>query len=201
MKIKAMAMMAGLAGMVAQAHENGSAEERTVTLCMDRGTDVLLVVQAQTIARKMFASIGVKVEWRTKNHTCATDRTGAIVISLVDDGPSNHYPGALAFALPYEGTHIQVFYDRIRHAVAPQIVPCLLAHVLVHEITHILQGINRHSESGVMKAHWEPEDHVAMSWKPLGFTEEDVKLIYRGLEERSSPLVAVNPTPASVPAQ
>jgi hypothetical protein len=34
----------------------------------------------------------------------------------------------------------------------------VLAHVLVHEITHILQGIDRHSESGVMKS---PGDYVS----------------------------------------
>jgi hypothetical protein len=37
-------------------------------------------------------------------------------------------------------------------------VPIILGHVLVHEITYILQGICRHSESRIMKARWELRD-------------------------------------------
>jgi hypothetical protein len=51
--------------------------------------------------------------------------------------------------------------------------------VLVHEITHILQGVDRHSESGIMKAQWTIDDYRAMASKPLSFTPLDVKLIQR----------------------
>ena len=55
---------------------------------------------------------------------------------------------------------------------------------MVHEITHILQGISRHSDSGVMKANWSGEDFQQMRYKPLPFTEQDVVLIHRGLKMR-----------------
>jgi hypothetical protein len=71
-----------------------------------------------------------------------------------------------------------VFYDRIKQKPAPGE---LLAHVMVHEITHILQGISRHSDSGVMKANWSGEDFQRMRYKVLPFAEEDVVLIHRGL--------------------
>jgi hypothetical protein len=61
-----------------------------------------------------------------------------------------------------------------------------LAHVLAHEITHILQGVSRHSESGVMKATWDQRDFEKMAWKPLTFTERDVMLIHFGLEARAA---------------
>jgi hypothetical protein len=77
-------------------------------------------------------------------------------------------------------------------------VPCLLAHVLVHEITHLLEGIDRHSESGVMKAHWSSDDTLEMAWKPLAFTEEDKYLIHRGLKLRAAELAAVDPTAGMV---
>ena len=67
----------------------------------------------------------------------------------------------------------------------PQL-PIVLGHVLVHEITHILQGIQRHSASGVMKAYWDREDCGQMTWKPLRFEPEDVDLIYVGLARRAS---------------
>ena len=57
----------------------------------------------------------------------------------------------LAYALPFEGTHIVVFYDRVEECVRADLFPTLLAYVLVHEITHILQEITRHSATGIMK--------------------------------------------------
>jgi hypothetical protein len=55
---------------------------------------------------------------------------------------------------------------------------------MVHEITHVLQGIARHSDSGVMKANWSGEEFQRMRYKSLPFTEEDVVLTHRGLEVR-----------------
>jgi hypothetical protein len=64
--------------------------------------------------------------------------------------------------------------------------PCILQHVLVHEITHILEGVARHSETGVMKAKWTLGDFYDMQTKTLPFASEDVDLIYRGLAQRRS---------------
>ena len=104
---------------------------------------------------------------------------------MVTDCDLKAGPGALAFAKVYEGVHITVFWNRIERQprFAPPVV--VLAHVLVHEITHILQGVNRHSESGVMKSRWTAEDHRAMASKPLPFTPLDVELIQHGLDSRS----------------
>src|SRR5580698_9505171 len=56
----------------------------------------------------------------------------------------------LAYALPYEGTHIVIFYDRAQAAMPdPEGVAQLLAHVLAHEVTHVLEGVSRHSAEGV----------------------------------------------------
>jgi hypothetical protein len=109
----------------------------------------------------------------------------AIVIRLAEQTPADYLPGVLAFARVYEGVHITVFWDRIERQprFAPPVV--VLAHVLVHEITHILQTVNRHSESGVMKSRWTAEDHREMASKPLQFTPLDVELIQHGLDSRS----------------
>jgi hypothetical protein len=129
----------------------------------------------------MFAAIGVKLDWRCSK----SGSQEAIVISLATRAPENRKPGELAYALPYEGTHIVIFHDRVSK-MAPNQVPSVLAHVLVHEVTHILQGIPRHSESGVMKAQWDSNDFAQMTWKPLPFTDEDVDLIQRGLDAREA---------------
>jgi hypothetical protein len=75
--------------------------------------------------------------------------------------PSEH-SGALAFALPYRGTAV-------------------LAHVMAHEITHLLEAVSWHSETGVMKARWDADDFIRMAITPLSFEPEDIDLIQRGL--------------------
>ena len=79
----------------------------------------------------------------------------------------------LCTAVP--GTVI-VFIDRMqrlqRHGANR-----VMAHVLVHEITHIIQRIGRHSHTGIMKASWNDQDYFEMASKPLSFGQEDVALI------------------------
>jgi hypothetical protein len=162
-------------------------EQRKVTVCMDT-TPTSEVVRAQAEASQMFAAIGVKLDWSCRK----SGLQQAIVISLAAHAPENRKAGELAYALPYEGTHIVILYDRVRK-MQPNQVPAVLAHVLVHEVTHILQGFPRHSESGVMKANWDSSDFSQMTWQPLPFTTADVDLIQRGLDAREArSLVAGN---------
>jgi len=177
MKITAMTTLAVLAGVAAQAGEPDQTAERRVTVCMDTAIAFGVAPQAQIIASRMFSGIGVTIDWRRR---CPAD---GILISLSDHTPANRLPGALAYALPFEGRHIVVFYDRVQR-VGQARTRGLLAHVLVHEITHILQGVDRHSAQGVMKAQWDDNDYSAMAWKPLPFSPIDVELINRGLATR-----------------
>jgi hypothetical protein len=158
----------------------GGEPQRKVTVCMET-TPTSEVVRAQAEASGMFAAIGVKLEWRCPK----SGLQEAIVTSLAARAPENRKPGELAYALPYEGTHIVIFYDRVSK-MAPNQVHAVLAHVLVHEVTHILQGLPRHSESGVMKAQWDSSDFSQMTWQPLPFTAADVDLIQRGLNARDA---------------
>jgi hypothetical protein len=54
-------------------------------------------------------------------------------------------------------------------------------YVLVQEITHVLQGIKRHSDEGIVKAHWDAYDYYRMQSKDLDFTQTDLNLIRLGL--------------------
>ena len=81
---------------------------------------------------------------------------------------------------------------RTKHA------PLLLSYVLVHEITHILQGIDGHSWVGIMKARWDDDDLFEMNRERLQFTPQDVSLIYRGLECRAAGLIANKLSPAGL---
>ena len=179
MKVMAIVAMAAVAGITARAARNV-----TVYLDNDLHTGGVMY-QAQGRVAKAFAEVGVRIEWHSgRPPGTQPEREPAIVVRLAEDTPADYRPGALAFAKVYEGVHITVFWDRIESQcrLVPPVV--LLAHVLVHEITHILQGVDRHSESGVMKSRWTAQDQRAMASKPLPFTPLDVELIQRALDSR-----------------
>ncbi len=185
MKRTALGAMAAVMGITAWAGSLGPKAERKVTVCFDEGGTSEVTQRAEMIASKMFRNIGVKLEWHSAGRFCDAQRDQVISVRLSNHTPHNLLPGALAYALPYEGVHIEVFYDRMTNA-GNDLLPHILAHVLVHEITHIAQGVNIHSASGIMKAHWEEDDYLHMNTKPLAFTEADVIGIYQGLDARAS---------------
>jgi hypothetical protein len=178
--------LAAIMAVVAIAAANAQAKvetRREITVYMRDNADVSAgtSTQAQIIASGIFSSIGVKIHWRA-GRPSPTD-TDAIAIELAANTPAAEKPGALAYALPYEGVHIRIFWDRIENDVTPSQV---LAYVMVHEITHILQGVARHSSEGIMKATWTRDDKFAMRSGRLHFTQDDVDLIYSGMDVRSA---------------
>jgi hypothetical protein len=179
MKLTALWAMAVLAGTNLSA-KDARAFAHTVQICAGKTIDLRTFWRAQGIAAQMFAGIGIKVQWLDPSRCPA----GAIRVGLSDHTPPTMQPGALAYALPYEGTRVVIFFDRVTGIADPGLVPVLLGHVLVHEVTHILEGAAGHSSEGVMKAYWTPDDYRQMFWKRLPFAQEDVDLIYRGLEKR-----------------
>ena len=176
MKLSAVVTIAAIAGGSAWA-------DQTVTARMAPGLDVRARNVAQHLASEIFASAGVQLAWPRDCRSCPD---ADILVSLSFHTAADQHPDAMAYALPYEGAHIVVFYDRVQQKVEPARAPILLAYVLVHEITHILQGTMHHSESGIMKAHWDSGDVFEMGRKPLGFADEDVGLIRLGLDWRRS---------------
>ena len=182
MKIAAVTLMAA---MVGGAVEPGPAQQK-VTLYLRDNAAVRLEVLAPALdlANRMFATIGIRLDW-CNGEPPQTQPALPIFIELATDTPANLLPGALGYAMPYEGVHIKVFYDRIQSEVVPSSRAVLLAHVLVHEIAHILQGTDRHSDSGVMKAFWTARDHLQMRVEALPFTPEDETLIHLGLASRA----------------
>lgn len=181
MKILGAIAMAAITAASACAGETAGAPQRKVIVCSTTGTD-FTIPRAQSIVAAMFAGIRVGIEWKTER-ACPPD---AIRISFSYNTDPDLSPQALAYALPYDGTHIVVFYDRVRKHCQPIRLSGVLAHVMAHEITHILQGVNRHSESGVMKAAWTLEDFNEMAFRPLPFTAFDVRLIDDGLDKRQA---------------
>lgn len=91
--------------------------------------------------------------------------------------PAQVSPNAFAFATPYTGGNVTVFYNRVQRAAGWTDTSVLLAYVMVHEIAHVLERSDHHSSFGVMKAEWTNMDYLEMANRSLGFAEEDVRLL------------------------
>jgi len=157
----------------------------------------VILETAKYNAAKMFRAAGVEVRW-----VASFDKTPAtglrIVVDVLQHAPSGlRFEGALATAYPFHGGRIEIFFDRLFALGAPPL-PSLLAHVLVHETTHVLQGFDRHSETGIMKAVWTAADYRAMKWRPLPFTPDDVEFIHGGIARLAKKQQSTAPTTSAV---
>ena len=171
------------------AETNAQMAKRIVTVCTtDRPGQV--TDQARLVASQIFRGIGVKLVWHIDARFCEAHPDQAIVVSYSRNTPKELRPGTFAMALPYEGTHIEIFSDRVG-AVGGGVREDLLGHVLAHEITHMLQGSARHSDSGLMKAHWDRAELAQMKVRHFSFTDLDALLIYNGLAARDAAGAAV----------
>ena len=170
-----------LAGIIAAAEP---VRPVIVHLIDNAGVPMERIQPASAIVMEIFKGIGVKIEWRLYRPTDGS----AIEITLRDSTPHDLMPRAMAYAYPYEGVRIVVFYDRILRRGAPTHV---LAHVMAHEIGHVLEGSDGHSGDGIMKASWSADDYGAMRLGQLVFAPSDAELIRKGVAARAQkPMMA-----------
>jgi hypothetical protein len=142
--------------------------------------------QAEQMAGVMFADIGVRIVWQEPR---AKEQAAVVILQLkITDRPSSEFKHDLAYALAYPyadaAKPITIRWDRVdeRCRYAPVLAFALLAHVMVHEITHVLEGTDSHSATGVMKAQFVSSDYRDMIYKPLPFTSYEVTQVQLGLD-------------------
>lgn len=183
-------VFAALTGGVVQARKSDGAPDVKVFLNVDEPQSATLIRRAAAIADSMFAPIGVRLQWATgRIELCSTPQHKQPVVirlQIVGLDQEDHPLDTVAYSLPFATgvRSITVVYDRLEPTIHawPELGPSLLAHVFVHEITHVLQRSDAHAETGVMKARWTQSDYVEMSRGPLPFTPQDVELIRQGLD-------------------
>jgi hypothetical protein len=128
-------------------------------------------------ASRIFAAIGVRLRWKMQNPVNPDDGV-AIQVRFTTETPG--HTGALAFANPFDPVPVvTVLYDRILFATdrAPKVRTALLAHVLAHEIGHLLMRTDGHSPTGLMKAHWSAADCTRIAHRPFTFLPADADMI------------------------
>jgi hypothetical protein len=187
--MKAWAVWAALlVASGARAGDSAPPPKLTLMVCLDPNGKAASIDPGRAAATGIFKRAGIHLDWRTSEKPCLAG--GGIVVTVSFATPSEDHRGALAYALPYERTHIILLYDRILDAVSRPRVPSLMGYVLAHEIGHMLQGVARHSTAGIMKAHWNYLDYADMELGRLEFTVEDTALIRDGLKRFSRPVSA-----------
>jgi len=159
-----------------------------------------VLLPAEVMATRMFADIGVRVQWAScrahrrsepDSDSCPLKRPKEIVVRMASRRAGSASSDVFAAALPYasDGIRVTVFYAELREAFCarPRLESAVLAHVLVHEITHVLQGLARHSPTGVMRARWNAADYSNLEKRPMQFAGDDAELIQLGLRRTQSP--------------
>jgi hypothetical protein len=158
-----------------------------------QGTDVTLWMMGEGIlsnpvrwaatdeATRIFAAIGVQLKWKAHNSVDPNDGM-AIQVRFIANMPG--HPGAMAFANPFDPVPaVTVMWDRILLLTdqCPELRTALLAHVLAHEIGHVLMKTDAHSAAGLMKAHWSGLDYGRIVHRRLTFLPDHADMIRRGL--------------------
>jgi hypothetical protein len=172
----------------ASAKEPSAQNWYRVNVHMSTTVAIPFLGESQAAAATILGTIGVKLTWtrdpQASNGALACEgesTTRNIAVEIVPHAPAKSSDAAVAIAFPYaeDGVRIVIFYDRvvILRDQAPQMK--ILGYVLAHEIGHVLQGIARHSQTGVMSAHWTENDFKQMSRGTLTFTPEDTQSIRR----------------------
>jgi hypothetical protein len=175
------ATIAALAIALVTASLQASPQKTKVDVCIRPVDDSPVLERAQIVASLIYAKVGIQIDWR-KGRACPP---GAIDIELTENRPPTFLPGALAHAMIYEGTHVEVFLDRMYRVALGQ-KHTLLGHVFAHEISHMLQRTEEHADQGLMKSHWTYADYTSMQIAPLTFTAGTIARIHAGAVQRST---------------
>lgn len=173
-------------GISASAQHSVEGRTATVKVYVIRNVDDrnLNIFWAQQIASHIFAEAGIHIKWQF-GEPKRREQHMPIIVDLSSDTPDTLAPGSLAYAQVFEGVHIRVFWDRVQNTVsgASPLNTFLLAHVMAHEIAHMIEGMDRHSETGLMKARWSKKEIEEMCFRPLSLAPEDVELIHNSRPE------------------
>ncbi len=140
---------------------------------------------AQTRASQLLAEAGIRLKWRSGKIREGEEAAHVIPLKFVMEAPENLSKRELVLAeTTFSGTGgaIAMFDDRITFWLSfclPADRWKVLGHILAHEIVHVLEGIPRHSETGLMKACWTAQDLRSITGAGMGMAGEDQRLLRR----------------------
>lgn len=165
------------------------------------------ILKAEALARKVFHKAGVETNWVH----CPTERVeegrfpwcrkpiseSEVILHIIPESMESRRLSeeAFGYALHASGgapaQHAWIFFHRVEQAAKKSQRTAratsqwvLLAHVVAHEIGHLLLGPDSHSGRGIMRARWRQEDLQEMEIGQMVFTAGQAKLIRSRLESQ-----------------
>jgi hypothetical protein len=158
-----------------------------VQLLNPSGAPSAIVRQAQEEVTRVYAGIGVPIEWSAKSVT-TSDRTTAIRLVLLpyetgDLRRSERQVLGAAMRTSDGNAIAYVFYRRVqaeanRYQVS---IGSVLACAIAHELGHLLMPDAAHAASGLMRAGWSRDDFNRADQGQLRFLPDEVARIRAGL--------------------
>ena len=185
--VKGLAAMLFCSATLAHAQETGSALHGSVEVKVRvyNVAKVSLRVRdaAMAVATHALSSV-VHLAWRDDAGAGAR-HPGEFVLRLIRSNEST--PAPLQFPLGEAaiddsigvGEFATISVDRVEKMARSSHTDTavLLGRAIAHELGHLLLGTNHHSESGLMRAHWRPEDLRRNRSEDWVLTKESVEAI------------------------
>jgi len=167
----------------ASAQKTAVQAEILIRVKADGNIPSMLLAPATAEASAILLKAGIRVRWETarsrgsdQRSECVGGVADVIDVLVMERAGRKDNPGALGHALPFArfGVRVVIFYDRVA-AIQTNPSPTLLGFAMAHEIGHVLIGIDSHSLSGVMRAHWDEHDYARIFAHVLTFAPEDAE--------------------------
>ena len=195
----AMGLTLGLGSALAQPHDMLSV---TVRIHDYVGIPTACMTSAQENVKDLYAAIGVNTIWaETKQpgkslEPAAKYIPGELLINIVTPamsrrmGVAEHTLGVAAVTLLSGGKIAYLLFERIRHVALSSggEAADILGLVIAHEMGHLLLPYGSHSENGLMRPSWRPEDFTLGSPQPA-FTQaqaDGIRELLRGVAHHAS---------------
>jgi hypothetical protein len=146
------------------------------------GVPAAIVDGAQRELTRVYAGIGVPVEWVGANRTEAAAPVLHVILVDREGGALRRSRDTVLGATMWtdKGTPaVYVFYRRVeaearRHAVS---LALLLSCALAHELGHVLMPDRGHSPEGLMRACWRRDDFQNADRGQLRFNPDQVAVM------------------------
>ena len=151
----------------------------TVVVYNDAAVPALVIESAKEIAARIYRDAGVAIMWKDRG----APATGATELFVRIVRRSLNLPGE-DFGIAFvggdgHGVQADIFYsgiEQLRNNTTANPAQ-IMGHVMAHELGHLLLGMNSHSSSGLMQAHWTDQQLRLMSKGILKFDKRQSRAI------------------------
>lgn len=183
------------------------AEELKITVYDQAEVPVATLAEAGRALHQIFSGSGISVRLITgdpsapesslflysnfpgKQAACSARRE--IALQIVDTGAPGLNRSILGVAQPLAaaGLNVRIYDDRVQNAAVGrnQSHGVVLAHVIAHEIGHVLLRDGGHGSRGLMSARWGDHEYRWMKFGALSFTEGESRRMRESLNGTGCP--------------